>query len=55
MAKEIACPMCGFRIRADSDNELVAHYTQHAKEMHRNEPSRDQILVMAKTVEVAAV
>ncbi|HZY95102.1 MAG TPA: DUF1059 domain-containing protein [Candidatus Bathyarchaeia archaeon] len=55
MAKEVACPMCGFRIRADSDNELVTHFAQHSKEMHRNEPSREQVLGMAKTVEVAAV
>ena len=45
--------MCGFRVRADSDDELVEHYKQHAKTAHHNEPSREQILAMAKTVQVA--
>jgi len=53
MPKEVACPMCSFRVRADSDDELVAHYKQHAREMHKSEPSREQILGMAKTVQVA--
>jgi len=55
MTKEIACSACGFRIRADTDNELVTHFTQHSKEMHHDEPTRDQVLAMAKTVQVAAV
>ena len=53
MTKEIACPNCGFRIRADSDDELVEHYKQHEKMKHHTEPSREQILAMAKTVQVA--
>lgn len=53
MTKEISCPTCSFRVRADSDDELVAHFKQHAKEMHHNEPSREQVLGMAKTVQVA--
>ncbi len=53
MTKEIACPTCGFRVRADSDDELVEHYKQHAKEAHHSEPSREQVLAMAKTVQVA--
>lgn len=53
MAKEVACPTCSFRVRADSDDELVAHFKQHAKEAHRNDPSREQVLAMAKTVQVA--
>jgi len=53
MTKEIACPRCGFRVRADSDDELVEHYKQHAKDAHHSEPSREQILAMAKTVQVA--
>lgn len=51
MAKEIACPTCSFRVRADSEDELVEHYKQHAKEAHHSEPSREQILAMAKTVQ----
>jgi len=53
MAKEVACSMCSFRIRADSDDELVQHFRQHAKEAHNNEPSREQVLAMARTVQVA--
>jgi len=53
MTKEIACPNCGFRIRADSDDELVEHYKQHEKSKHQSEPSREQILAKAKTVQVA--
>jgi predicted small metal-binding protein len=53
MAKEVACPTCSFRVRADSDDELVAHFKQHAHEAHHNEPSREQVLAMAKTVQVA--
>ena len=53
MAKEVACPTCSFRVRADSDDELVAHFKQHAKEAHRGDPSREQVLAMAKTVEIA--
>jgi len=53
MAKEVACNVCSFRIRADSDDELVAHFKQHASEMHHNEPGREQVLGMAKTVQVA--
>ncbi len=53
MAKEVACSACSFRVRADSDDELVAHFKQHALEMHKNEPSREQILGMAKTVQIA--
>ena len=53
MAKEVACPMCSFRIRADTDDELVAHYKQHANEAHKSEPGREQILAMAKTVQIA--
>jgi predicted small metal-binding protein len=53
MAKEVACTACSFRVRADTDDELVAHFKQHAHEMHKNEPSREQILAMAKTVQIA--
>jgi predicted small metal-binding protein len=53
MPKEVACSTCSFGIRADTDDELVAHFRQHAKEMHKNEPGREQVLAMAKTVQVA--
>jgi len=53
MPKEVACSVCSFRVRADTDDELVAHFKQHAHEAHNNEPSREQVLAMAKTVQVA--
>jgi predicted small metal-binding protein len=53
MTKEVACSQCGFRVRADSDDELVEHFKLHAREAHHSEPSREQILAMAKTVQVA--
>ena len=53
MPKEVACSVCSFRVRADTDDELVTHFKQHAHEMHNNEPSREQILAMAKTVQIA--
>jgi len=53
MTKEVACSQCGFRVRADSDDELVEHFKQHTKAFHNMEPSREQILAMAKTVQVA--
>ncbi len=53
MTKEIACSQCGFRVRADSDDELVEHFQQHNKAFHNIETSREQILAKAKTVQVA--
>jgi predicted small metal-binding protein len=53
MAKEVACSVCSFRVRADTDDELVAHFKQHAQQAHNNEPSREQVLAMAKTVQIA--
>ncbi len=53
MTKEVACSQCGFRVRADFDDELVEHFKQHTKAGHNMEPSREQILAMAKTVQVA--
>ncbi len=53
MAKEVACRSCGFRVRADSDDELVEHLQLHNREAHQRETSREQILAVAKTVEVA--
>jgi predicted small metal-binding protein len=53
MTKEVACSQCGFRVRADSDDELVEHFQQHNKAAHHMETSREQILAKAKTVQVA--
>ncbi len=53
ITKEVACSQCGFRVRADSDDELVEHFQQHNKAAHHMETSREQILAKAKTVQVA--
>jgi predicted small metal-binding protein len=53
MTKEIACASCGFRIRAESDDELVEDFKKHTKSAHNKDLSREQILAMAKTVQAA--
>ncbi|HZY94288.1 MAG TPA: DUF1059 domain-containing protein [Candidatus Bathyarchaeia archaeon] len=55
MAKEVACTTDSFRVRADTDEELVSHVKQHVMEAHQRDLTRDQVLGMAKTVQVAAV
>jgi len=47
MQKVINCP-CGFVVRGDSDDELVARAQEHARQVHQMELSRDQALAMAK-------
>ncbi|HLB12229.1 MAG TPA: DUF1059 domain-containing protein [Dehalococcoidia bacterium] len=47
MAKVISCP-CGTTIRAETDDELVALVTKHAREVHNQEAKREEILAMAK-------
>jgi predicted small metal-binding protein len=39
---------CGFVVRSDNDNQLVADLQKHAKEHHNLDISRDQILAMAQ-------
>ncbi len=61
MTKEVACSQCGFRVRADSDDELVEDsddelvedFQQHNKAFHNMDLSREQILAKANTVQVA--
>jgi len=53
MTKEVACSQCGFRVRADSDDELVEDFQQHNKAFHNMDLTREQILAKAKTVQVA--
>ena len=55
MPKEVTCTTDSFRVRADSDDELVAHVQQHAMEAHQADLNREQVLAMAKTVQVATV
>ena len=47
MEKVINCP-CGFVVRADSDEDLVARAQTHAKEVHQMDLSREQALAMAR-------
>lgn len=47
MQKVINCP-CGFIVKADTDDELVARAQAHAKQVHQQDMSREQALAMAK-------
>ena len=47
MNKVINCP-CGFVVRAESDDQLVAKAQEHAKQVHQMDLSREQALAMAK-------
>ena len=47
MQKIINCP-CGFIVKADTDDQLVAKAQQHAKEVHQMELTRDEALAMAR-------
>jgi predicted small metal-binding protein len=47
MAKVINCP-CGFVVRGDTDEQLVARAQEHAKTVHQMDLTRDQALAMAK-------
>ena len=47
MQKVINCP-CGFVVKAESDEQLVARAQQHAKDVHQMDLSREQALAMAR-------
>lgn len=47
MSKVINCP-CGYIVRADTEDELVAQAQKHAKAVHGMELTRDQALAMAQ-------
>lgn len=47
LRKMIKCD-CGFVVRSDSEEVLVAELQKHAAEHHRMNLSRDQILAMAQ-------
>lgn len=47
MEKVINCP-CGFVVKGDTDDEIVARAQQHAKEVHAMDLTREQALAMAK-------
>ncbi len=45
--KTISCP-CGWSITTESDDELVTKVQEHAKQVHNQESTREQILAMAR-------
>ncbi len=48
MAKKvIQCP-CGWSVTADDDEELIRQVQQHAKEVHSQNPSREEVLALAR-------
>ena len=47
MQKVINCP-CGYIVRAENDEALVAKAQEHAKEVHQMDLTREQALAMAK-------
>ena len=47
MEKVINCP-CGFVLKGESDEEVVAKAQAHAKQVHQMDLSREQALAMAK-------
>jgi predicted small metal-binding protein len=47
MAKVITCD-CGFVVRGDDDDQLVANAQEHAKEAHNMDITREQALAIAE-------
>lgn len=47
MEKVITCP-CGFVLKGDSDDQVVAKAQQHAKEVHQMDLICEQALAMAR-------
>ena len=47
MTKKVSCD-CGKTIRESTDEALVAAVQRHARDVHRMELSRDQVLAMAE-------
>lgn len=45
MTKVISCP-CGYVVRADSEDGLIAKAQQHAKEVHGMELTHEQAQAM---------
>jgi predicted small metal-binding protein len=48
MVRKIVKCDCGFVVRSDSDDQLVAELQKHAREDHKMNISREQILAMAQ-------
>jgi predicted small metal-binding protein len=47
MAKVINCD-CGYVVRGETDDEIVAEAQKHAREAHGMEITREQVLSMAE-------
>jgi predicted small metal-binding protein len=47
MQKVINCS-CGYTVRAENDDQLVAKAQQHAKQVHQMDLTREQALAMAR-------
>jgi predicted small metal-binding protein len=47
MAKIMQCD-CGYVVRGDTDDELVANVQRHAREVNDMELTREQVLAMAQ-------
>ncbi len=45
--KAVNCP-CGWSVTTDSDDELVTKVQEHAKQVHNQEATREEILAMAR-------
>lgn len=47
MQKVINCP-CGYIVKAENDDTLVAKAQEHAKDVHQMDLTREQALAMAR-------
>ncbi len=47
MAKIMRCD-CGYVVRGETDDELVANVQKHAREVHDMEITKEQVLAMAQ-------
>ena len=47
MAKIMQCD-CGYVVRGETDNELVANVRKHAREVHDMDITKEQVLAMAR-------
>jgi predicted small metal-binding protein len=47
MAKIMQC-YCGYVVRGETDNELVANVRKHAREVHDMDITKEQVLAMAQ-------
>jgi len=48
MAKKFVKCDCGFVVRSDNDDQLVSELQKHAKEHHKMDLSKEQVLAMAQ-------